>query len=542
MTSNFSSFKKLTSRAFSYLLDAQQQHPSIVAYTRYSLPRKYTYARPNFLELDEEATIASSDHEIRPVILPKRPLIMNAGYAEVINAGKTPQTNEDQATFCSFVITVPQNMREEGWTKEQCQLPCVYFAVFDGHAGYDAALFAQNRLHFHVKERLTQIANMLVMPQDEIERKYFTMGLIMDIDADKLIIGALEEAFHTFDDELRQERFDFHVQGGCTVVVCVIIKGKLYVAGAGDSRAVLYRDNNPVAMSRDHTPESERKRIQTVTCYNPDLVRGEYTPLQFQHRCRKKDLGTRQLYRNHLMDGWSFKVVDKNDLKPQVICGEGKRARLLDTIGTTRGFGDHDLEVPYMDGLKIKPFMLSSPEVFVYDLENETFSDEDVLVMATDGLWERLTNENVGELVNTTLKKHSLEENRKYLVAAQALVDESRGVLSERGWRTIDNAPATYDDVSVFVIPLKEWKRTLDLVVRSTRPGSSVILAGEEYCNIPHNPLSVIGDRLTEAELDDVTKGYDDVSKTVEVRGLENQRKRANESLDEGPQEKAMQN
>ena len=133
--SNFTSIKKLTTRAFNYLLDNPQQHPSLVAYTRYSLPIKYEYARPNFLDLDKEATSASADHELRPVMHPKRPLIMNAGYAEVINAGKTLHTNEDQSTFCSFVINVPSHLREESWTPEQCLLPCVYFAVFDGHAG-----------------------------------------------------------------------------------------------------------------------------------------------------------------------------------------------------------------------------------------------------------------------------------------------------------------------------------------------------------------------------------------------------------------------
>ena len=134
-SSNFSSIKKMTTRVFNFVIDNPQQHPSLVAYTRYSLPIKYEYARPNFLDLDQEATAASSDHELRPVMHSKRPLIMNAGYAEVINAGKTPNTNEDQSTFCSFVINVPSNMREENWSPEQCMLPCVYFAVFDGHAG-----------------------------------------------------------------------------------------------------------------------------------------------------------------------------------------------------------------------------------------------------------------------------------------------------------------------------------------------------------------------------------------------------------------------
>jgi len=135
MPANFNSFKKFTSRAFSYLLDSTPQQQSLVAYSRYNLPLKYEYCRPKFLDLDVEATTASGDHDLRPVMHPKRPLIMHAGYAEAINAGKTLHVNEDQSTFCSFIITVPEHLREKGWTKEMCQLPCVYFGVFDGHAG-----------------------------------------------------------------------------------------------------------------------------------------------------------------------------------------------------------------------------------------------------------------------------------------------------------------------------------------------------------------------------------------------------------------------
>ena len=135
MSASFNSFKKLTTQAFTYLLDSPQQHPSLVAYTRYSLPLKYKYERPAFLELDDEATSASADHEIRPIMHAKRPLILNAGYAEVINAGKTLQINEDQANFEAFVVTVPICKREETWTENMCEIPCVYFAIFDGHAG-----------------------------------------------------------------------------------------------------------------------------------------------------------------------------------------------------------------------------------------------------------------------------------------------------------------------------------------------------------------------------------------------------------------------
>ena len=42
--------------------------------------------------------------------------------------------------------------------------------------------------------------------------------------------------------------------------------------------------------------------------------------------------------------------------------GEGKKARLLATIGVTRGFGDHDLKVHGTD-ITIKPFLSPVPEV-----------------------------------------------------------------------------------------------------------------------------------------------------------------------------------
>lgn len=68
---------------------------------------------------------------------------------------------------------------------------------------------------------------MLVMPQDEIMRRYCTTGLITAIDAEKLIIGALEEAFQAVDDEIKQERYDYRIDGGCTVVAAIFIKGNV---------------------------------------------------------------------------------------------------------------------------------------------------------------------------------------------------------------------------------------------------------------------------------------------------------------------------
>ncbi|CAB0006435.1 unnamed protein product [Nesidiocoris tenuis] len=56
------------------------------------------------------------------------------------------------------------------------------------------------------------------------------------------------------------------MDSGCTAVVALVTKDRLFVANAGDSRAVLSRDGKAVDLSIDHKPEDliELKRIQNA--------------------------------------------------------------------------------------------------------------------------------------------------------------------------------------------------------------------------------------------------------------------------------------
>ena len=58
----------------------------------------------------------------------------------------------------------------------------------------------------------------------------------------------------------------------------------------------------------------------------------------------------------------AYKEITEDDLKFPLVYGEGKRARMLATIGVTRGFGDHELKVHGTD-IFIKPFLTPAPEV-----------------------------------------------------------------------------------------------------------------------------------------------------------------------------------
>ncbi|PNI80315.1 PPM1M isoform 8, partial [Pan troglodytes] len=149
--------------------------------------------------------------------------------------------------------------------------------------------------------------------------------------------------------------------GGCTALVAVSLQGKLYMANAGDSRAILVRRDEIRPLSFEFTPETERQRIQQLAFVYPELLAGEFTRLEFPRRLKGDDLGQKVLFRDHHMSGWSYKCVEKSDLKYPLIHGQGRQARLLGTLAVSRGLGDHQLRV--LDtNIQLKPFLLSVPQ------------------------------------------------------------------------------------------------------------------------------------------------------------------------------------
>lgn len=134
----------------------------------------------------------------------------------------------------------------------------------------------------------------------------------------------------------------------------------------------------------------------------------------------------------------------------------------MGTIGVTRGFGDYDL-LSVHQRAPIKPFLSCLPEVQVHKITS--VDEHEVLVMGTDGLWDVVSECKAAEVVSKSIE--TFMEKERYVSAATCLVGSARGsLINKQMWHLKDDKPASYDDVSVFVIPLLPYKLDYDKLVQ----------------------------------------------------------------------------
>ena len=169
------------------------------------------------------------------------------------------------------------------------------------------------------------------------------------------------------------ESDDIAMRTGCTGCVCVIdeMYKKMYFANAGDSRVVLCKNGNAIAMSTDHKPEleSEKDRIYKA-------------------------------------DGW---ITD---------------GRVKGNLNLTRGLGDLD----YKQNKKLKPeeqMITSNPDIKIEDFSN----DVDFIIIGCDGIWDCLTNQQACDFVknryNNQEKLSKIIEEMMDSICANDLYNES---------------------------------------------------------------------------------------------------------------------
>lgn len=212
------------------------------------------------------------------------------------------------------------------------------FGIFDGHRGAAAAEFSARAL-----PGFLQNAGYTCSPTDALVEAFIRTDAAF---RDELVL-------HQNSKRIIQK--DWHP--GCTAIAALIVRNKLFVANAGDCRAILCRAGRPFSMSKDHVASCAVERTRII----------------------KEGIEVKWL-----VDTWRV----------------GPAA-----LQVTRSIGDDDL----------KPAVTAQPEI----TETSLSTDDEFLVMASDGLWDVVRNEDVVSIIKDTVKEPAMCSKRLATEAAE---------------------------------------------------------------------------------------------------------------------------
>ncbi|XP_028058755.1 probable protein phosphatase 2C 59 isoform X1 [Camellia sinensis] len=196
------------------------------------------------------------------------------------------------------------------------------FGVFDGHGGARAAEYVKKNL----------FSNLIKHPKFISDTKC-----------------AIADAYNHTDSEFLKSENNQNRDAGSTASTAILVGDRLLVANVGDSRAVICKGGNAIAVSRDHKPDQtdERQRIE--------------------------DAG------GFVMWAGTWRVGG--------------------VLAVSRAFGDRLL----------KQYVVADPDI----QEEKVDSSLEFLILASDGLWDVVTNEEAVAMVKPI---HEPEEAAKRLM------------------------------------------------------------------------------------------------------------------------------
>lgn len=178
---------------------------------------------------------------------------------------------------------------------------------------------------------------------------------------------------------------------GCCSTLVLLYEGRVYVASAGDCRAVMGVYKSTTILGTESHQPLKKKSIQTIELssdHNSDNV-DELNRLMSEHPKEEHN----QIIRENRLLG---------SLMPLRAFGDYSfkwSAEKMKTLGLTRAFSSRIIPTPY----NTPPYLTAEPEVNYFDLQEalndpETALIDRFIVVATDGLWEQF--ESARKVVN----------------------------------------------------------------------------------------------------------------------------------------------
>ncbi|XP_059641794.1 protein phosphatase 2C 16-like [Cornus florida] len=226
----------------------------------------------------------------------------------------------------------------DGMSQSLSHLTAHFFGVYDGHGGSQVAHYCRERIHLALVEELKIITDELIdgslrETQQMVWEKAFTRCFLK---VDDEIGGKVSRGITGGNADSSNDNFEPIAPEtvGSTAVVALICSSHIVVANCGDSRAVLFRGKEAMALSTDHKPNRE----------------DEYARIEAS----------------------GGKVIQWNG------------HRVFGVLAMSRSIGDRYL----------KPWIIPEPEVTIIPRARE----DELLILASDGLWDVMTNEEACEV------------------------------------------------------------------------------------------------------------------------------------------------
>eukprot|EP01061_Rhynchopus_euleeides_P008399 TRINITY_DN17463_c0_g1_i3.p1 TRINITY_DN17463_c0_g1~~TRINITY_DN17463_c0_g1_i3.p1 ORF type:complete len:505 (+),score=79.77 TRINITY_DN17463_c0_g1_i3:127-1641(+) len=149
------------------------------------------------------------------------PLVSHSGRRVESYAASSPGTCDSQEDRCIRVGSVAALCSSDEVDDSQIDH---LIGVFDGHGGWEASEYVHERIFY----------------------EFGTRGLDCDVEV------ALREAFDVVDKGFNDIADRDELKAGCTALACLVRGDKLWIANAGDCRAVLASGDTCVALTTDH--------------------------------------------------------------------------------------------------------------------------------------------------------------------------------------------------------------------------------------------------------------------------------------------------
>jgi len=311
--------------------------------------------------------------------------------------------------------------------------------VLDGHGGWQVAEWLRGALLPTLSERFL----LQTSPDDDDEC------------VQRAVLLALEAAFAECEAALlRKVEASPSAAGlaralriGACALCAVVGPTHLLVANAGDCQALLVRGGEPLPLSAIHNADQpeEQRRLRDTHPREPDVF-----------VC--KGSGATVLGGLHGLAQRAFGAQAQADMSAGLTA-----CYVKGRLQPTRSFGDFYLKDARFANLGLlqppvsPPYITAAPEIAVLPREPQ----DQVLILASDGLWDYLSGADAARVVRTRLLASPSEATASCL--AQALVDEAlRFVAEEQGIdearvRSVPPGPRRrrlHDDITVVVVLL----------------------------------------------------------------------------------------